>query len=338
MSRFTLIFIWSFLLTLAACSDSRWDVDTSAVDSDLIFHRLDRDIFSEDYQSQKEKMNTIAEKYGNFAQIYTTDIMQAGPVDNPMTAELLNRFSSDPNWRELQNQIDNTFPNLNAEEEALESAFKRYAVFFKADTLPQLVAYNSGFNIGIYPTPQWLGVGLEWYAGSDYPLIKRLPPDLFPQYKRNKFKPKYLVPNALKGWLLVRFQEEMGEENLLGRMVFSGKILFLTSVLMEAKSDARLLNYTDKQYQWCTDESYSIWKHLVESDLLFTSDVMEINKWMNDGPFTPGMPPESPGGVGNWIGFEMVKAYMEENENASLSELMANTNHREFLKYYKPAK
>ncbi|MCA1762864.1 MAG: hypothetical protein ABR574_03945 [Cryomorphaceae bacterium] len=283
-------------------------------------------------------MDKVAAKYGDFASIYSGEIMQVGAIDNPMTAELLGRFSSDPTWVELQAQIEKQFPDLSNQSRELESAFKRYSILFDADTLPKLVAYNSGFNIGIYPTPNWLGIGLEWYAGTDYPLIKRLPPDLFPQYKRDKFKPGYLVPNALKGWLLMRFQDEISEESLLGRMVFSGKILYITSVLMEEESDARLLNYTPEQYQWCTDESFSIWRNLVERDLLFDTDAMEINKWMNDGPFTPGMPPESPGGVGNWIGLEMVKAYMDKNENTNLVELMANKNNREFLKYYKPVK
>ena len=84
------------------------------------------------------------------------------------------------------------------------------------------------------------------------------------------------------------------------------------------------------------NNSIDVWKHLLENDLLFTTDVMQINKMVGDGPFTPGMPPESPGGVGNWLGLEMVSAFMEANDEVTLNQLMSMKNDREILKYYKP--
>jgi len=44
---------------------------------------------------------------------------------------------------------------------------------------------------------------------------------------------------------------------------------------------------------------------------------------VNDGPSTVGMPPESPGNVGSWVGWQIVTNYMKNaGENVTLQELL----------------
>lgn len=332
--------VWALLcvLVLIGCADDPYEVDTSSVDYHPEFLRLDRAVFDLPESPQSSDILALKDSFSTFADIYLEDIMRVGPIDNPMTADLFDRFVSDPVWRKLQSVIERAHPSLDAEAGRIGEALRRYAVHFDADTLPQPVAYNSGFNIGIYPTDQWLGVGLEWYSGSDHAIIDRLPPELFPQYKRDKMKPRYLVPNAVKGWLMVRFAEGVSEKDLLGQMVYYGKVMFITSALLPDVPDADLLNYTEDQMAWSRNNEFDVWKHFVENDLVFSKDGGQINKILGDGPFTPGMPPESPGGIGVWVGYQMVKAYMDRHPRLSLKELMAVEEDRAFLQTYKPGK
>lgn len=329
------VFVLVSLLFLAGCTDSRWEIDTSKIEYDGTMHRLDKALFSKK-PITSAGLEALKSEYGDFLNMYLVNIMQVGPVDNPMTAGLLNDFLTDPTWVGLEKIIQKKHPNLASESKQLEKAFKRYAVFFDETQLPKIIAYNSGFNVGIYPTPGYLGIGLEWYSGSELDIMNRLPPTLFPQYQRDKMKPKYLVPNALKGWLKVKYKDLAAGGDLLNRMIFSGKILFLTDILLENVSSADLLNYSQKQIAWTRDQEYEIWNYFLENDLLFSKDAREINKMMGDGPFTPGMPRESPGGVGNWIGYKMVKTFMENHPEITLPELMKIENNKRFLKDYKP--
>jgi hypothetical protein len=321
-----------------SCSHDRWDVETQSIDYSAAIARLDKDIFAVNPESAFEEISALQRPYGNFLTLYFRDIMQTGSPDNPMSAQLLMRFTTDPMWEELQRDIELRFTDMGVYEMELGEAFKRYAVHFNQDTLPQLIAYNSGFNIGIYPTRHYLGIGLEWYAGSDLKVVQQLPPDLFPQYKRDKMQPQYLSVNALKGWLMVQHQDQLINENLLGRMIFAGKVLYVSKALMPAISEATLLNFTIEQLEWCEKNEWSIWNNLVEQDMIFTNNPKEINKLMGDGPFTPGMPAESPGGVGNWVAYHIVKSYMDKNQNVTLSALMNQKDDQQFLKTYKPGR
>lgn len=334
MMRFTLAALYSCFFILVACTSERHQVDVSSIDYDADFLRLDRAVFETD-NFQETHMIMMEEKFGSFLPVYFTSIMQMPPPDNPMLPEFLTRFAKDPVWQKLQTDIEVAFPDLQAYEEKLEIGLKSYAIHFDEDSLPHLVAYNSGFNVGIYPSDEWLGVGLEWYISPQNDVVKQLPPDLFPQYKRNKMKPEYLAINALKGYLFFKHQELSGED-MLSALIFNGKMLYTAKSLMEV-SDADLLNYTTAQLEWAEDSEYAIWTYLLENDLVFSTDFRQINKMMNDGPFTPGMPAESPGGVGNWLGLQMVEAYMNENENLTLQDLLGAGN-RQILEKYKPGR
>jgi len=335
MKRILQIALYSLFFFFMSCSVDRFEVDTSNVDYNPTFLRLDRAIFDEQGKLNQEDLKTMTESYGDFLSVYMVDIMQMPPPDNPMLPEFLSRFTGDPTWRKLQASIDQTYPDLSVQETKLSNALKAYSIHFDESDLPKPVAYNSGFNVGIYPSEDWLGVGLEWYLSPENEVVKQLPPDLFPQYKRDKMKPQFLAVNALKGWLFFKNQDLSGED-MLSSMVFNGKMLYIANALMEV-TDADLLNFTEDQLKWAEGAEYKIWSFLVENDLVFTKDLRQINKMMNDGPFTPGMPAESPGGVGNWLGLQMVEAFMNENENLTLQDLLA-AGDRQILETYKPGR
>ncbi len=330
-----------FLLILTAvclwsCESSRWDVDTSKIDYDGEILRLDQALFDEPSQLSAQKLRDLESVYGPFLDVYLMDIMQIGSHTNPMTPPLLGQFVGDRVWQELQADIESVHPNLELEQGQLAHGFKRYAAFFNTDTLPEIITYNSGFNIGVYPSSAYLGIGLEWYSGSDLDVIDRLPPDMFPQYKRDAMQPKYLVPNALKGWVLVKHQEQLKGETVLSRLVFEGKIHYITHVLLEETPLEDVFNFSYEQLMWCEESAYGMWKYLLENDLVYSNDLMLINKLVGAGPFTPGMPPESPGGAGRWIGYDMVSQFMESNDQVSLKDLMYQDLDKAILNNYRP--
>lgn len=328
MKRINSVAAYCLFFFLFSCSGDRFEVDTSGVEYNPEFLRLDRVVF-------EEKDIAEVEGLGSFLEIYTVDIMQMPPPDNPMLPEFLKRFTDDPTWQKLQASIDQVYPDLSVQEAELTEALRAYSIHFGDSQLPKLVAYNSGFNVGVFPSENWLGVGLEWYLSPDNMVVKQLPPELFPQYKRDKMMPQYLSVNALKGWLFFKHQDLLGE-NMLASIVFNGKMLYIASALMEV-SDADLLNYSEAQLEWAENSEYMIWTYLIENDLVFSTDFRQINKMVNDGPFTSGMPAESPGGVGNWVGLQMVEAYMNSNDQLTLQDLL-RAGDRQILEYYKPGR
>jgi len=65
---------------------------------------------------------------------------------------------------------------------------------------------------------------------------------------------------------------------------------------------------------------------------------MDVKRYTSDGPTTGGMPSESPGNVGSWVGWQIVKTYANKT-NKSLKEILT-TSPKEILTKanYKPKK
>jgi uncharacterized protein YjaZ len=68
----------------------------------------------------------------------------------------------------------------------------------------------------------------------------------------------------------------------------------------------------------------------MELELMYSEDVEKYYSFFNSAPFTRGMPPESPGRIGNWVGYQIVDSYMN-NTDVSLQSLMSNNNSQEIL-------
>jgi uncharacterized protein YjaZ len=60
---------------------------------------------------------------------------------------------------------------------------------------------------------------------------------------------------------------------------------------------------------------------------------------MTDGPFTSGFAEESPARTGSWLGWQIVKDYMDNND-VTLKELLKDTDSQKILEKsgYKPSR
>ncbi len=298
--------------------------------------RLDRDMFLSTGDSAKAKSLKAYATYGEFYRTYIEDILQGAPLEDPRLAMVLTRFTTDPDWMSVQRAADSVLGDLEPQRQDFEAAFKRLKVLFPDSLTPRIVAFNSGFNYGIFPTDSVLGVGVEWFIGKDHPVIGYLAPESFPQYVKDRMRPEMLVPSAVKGWLLVHYTRDIRAEDLLTNLVETGKVLFLLDALLPGTDPALKFAFSKEQLAWCEAHEYDIWKDLVAKDELYSKKLEDIGRWMNDGPFTNGLPRESPGHLGEWLGYRMVKAYMEDNPDLSIPQLLALDDPRVILKTYKP--
>ena len=70
--------------------------------------------------------------------------------------------------------------------------------------------------------------------------------------------------------------------------------------------------------------------------MLYSKKATDVDRLLNDGPFTNGFPRESPGHIGEWIGYRMVSAYMKAHPEVTMAQLFALDDPRVVLKTYKP--
>ena len=58
---------------------------------------------------------------------------------------------------------------------------------------------------------------------------------------------------------------------------------------------------------------------------MFTNEVAIIKDYMNDAPNTAALGEESPGYIGQFVGWQIVKKWMSKNEKTTLQQLMSKS-------------
>ncbi|MBC7651694.1 MAG: hypothetical protein H7101_08095, partial [Deinococcales bacterium] len=81
----------------------------------------------------------------------------------------------------------------------------------------------------------------------------------------------------------------------------------------------------------------NIWAFFIENNLLYDTDPNKINIYVNDGPNTPDINDNTPGFIGQFVGWQIVKKWMDKNDKASLQQLLQIPNKQLFDEAkYKP--
>ncbi len=325
---------------LAACDSNRLDIDVSGLDIDLQTHRFDQEMNSIDFTKLRESNEDLKEKYPEFYPVYLEEILRIGPSNELNTLQSFQGFVEDEYMGNAYELIQEKFSQETIEgfNDELEDAFKHYNYYFPEKGLPEITYCHSGFNSGIIPLDSTLGIGLDFYIGPESDPVKSLPHEIFPQYKKDKMRSYYVVPDAVRGWTTITFWNKKTGDNLLAEIIFFGKIMYCTDAFMPEVHDSLKMNYTTSELDWARGNEVNVWKEMAKQEVMFQTKVFEIKKWTEDGPFTNtgAIPEESPSRLGIWMGWQIVKDYMEENEEVTITELLDEQNFQKILKYYDP--
>ncbi len=97
--------------------------------------------------------------------------------------------------------------------------------------------------------------------------------------------------------------------------------------------DTLKIGYTTEQMEWARAYEQDIWAWFVSEELLYEYDFHRTQKHLGEAPFTPelGDQNESAPKLGVFLGWNIVRQYMERNQDVTLPELMANGNGQSIL-------
>ena len=104
--------------------------------------------------------------------------------------------------------------------------------------------------------------------------------------------------------------------------------------------DSIKIGFTKEQLDFCKKNEAHIWSLFIDKNLLFSTEQSKYLKYINEGPTTNGLPKESPAMLGVWVGWQVVKKYMNDNPTITLKQLMEEKDSQKILtkSKYKPQK
>jgi hypothetical protein len=325
------------LFTIAGCAADKREVDISNVKIDFRFYRFEKDLLQLKPEASPSKIADLEKKYGVFFKRFNENMIQIGSASRPDYSNNINGFLNDAAIATVYEEVQKEFPTTSSLSQEFETGLKYYHYYFPKRTVPQIATFISGFNHAIAVTDSILGIGLDMYLGKDCNYYKLM---TMPQYQIDYMSKEYIVTDAMRSWLQSEFESPEAHSNLLSEMIFQGKLLFALDFIMPQAQDSIKMEFSSTQLKWLNSSEAAIWTYFVDKNLLYSTKITENVKYINPAPFTAGMPKESPGRVGVWLGFKIVSAYMNSNSKLTLAELMNEKDAQKILNqsHYKPKK
>lgn len=294
---------------------------------DVHIQRFDQDLYKLDTNNIQPALQQLEAAYPVFLPAYVEHIMNFGPYsDSSKMIQLQTRMLvSNSDFRVLQDSINAQFPKLDALEKDLNQSFRYIKYYIPSFHAPKVVSFSSVIsNYGAVTIDSVLGIGLDMYLGKDFPIYSMLPD--YPAYMIRKFSKEYITTNAIQAIVQNMYPGAEPSDKLVVQLVNAGKYQYFLEQVLPDVADTVRLGYTGEQLDFCMESEQMVWQFFVQQNLLYKADWQDNMHFMNDGPSTQGMPEGSPGRIGSFVGWRIVKKYMESHKEITLQQLMENKN------------
>ena len=274
--------------------------------------------------------------YEAFMPIYLEGILGVPASDTAIFSQLYAEFLRDTTMGFAQtNALALTeFADISDLQSSLNTAFSRLKHLYPEWEVPAIYLFVSGFNSSVMYYDDIMGVGIDMYLGSDYPYYNNVVYD----YQRPTMRKECVAVDVMKMYLAYHIAYNSRTNRLLDQMIFRGKQLFLLAQLLPNKPAWEIMGYTPEQWQWCEHYEQAIWNRMMQKRDLFKTESTVLSSYLNEGPFTAEITQDSPGRLGQWVGWQIVSSYMRNNKDITLVELLQESNAQKILEesFYKP--
>ncbi|QDO92808.1 gliding motility lipoprotein GldB [Formosa sediminum] len=314
-----LSFFLLIIITIVSCkNDSKITDEISKIEMPVQIERFDKEFAS----AKAEDLKTLQANYPfMFSKSYPDEFWITkinDTIQQELSSEVAKVFSQ---TQDIETEISNLFKHI-----------KYYYPEFKSPRVITSTSYVDYRN-KVIVTDSIDIIALDTYLGPDHEFYLGVQ-----EYIRSGFKKSQIVVDLANAYA-ERYILPTKNKTLLDEMIAAGKRLYFKDLMIPFKTDAEKIEYTPEQLQWAEANEAYIWQYFVERELLFSTDSKLPSRFINAAPFSKfylaEIDNESPGRIGEYMGWQIVKAYMENNPEVSFKELFNSSaedifNHSKF--------
>lgn len=314
-------FLWclGLLLLIVSCQDdSKIPKEIASIKAPVEVLRFDR-IFAEASPEQLEALKAAYPMM--FSQRYD-DAYWIAKMNDTLQIE-------------LEQEVAKVFPDMQDEKEAISRLYQHIKYYFPDTVVPDVITITSevDYRNKVFLTDSLLIIALDTYLGSDHEFYGGIP-----KFHSKNFRKEQLEVDVAAAFAKAHTSRPR-QASFLAQMIYEGKQLYLMQALLTGKEPHELFGYTQQEYEFALENQKNIWEYFVSGELLYKTDRNLLTRFIDPAPFSKfylSFDNETPGRIGRFIGYQIVKAYMNNNDVA-LKTMLNQTADVIFAKAkYKP--
>jgi len=335
------------ILVLISCNNSN-KPNVSDIKVDIKIERFDKDFFSIDTNHLDRSLNALNKNYPAFFPLYVQFLSPIDPMvkqEGKTYEEAVRIFYR--TIKPLADAAEKKYSNLDNVQNGLEKSFKYVKYYYPSFKTPAVIASVESFNPDdpqeVYGTTFYhdtLIVSLQMFLGKDF---DGYDPVQYPDYLRRRFSEEYIVPNSVRAVVNDIYPDTSASASLIEIMIERGKQWYLKEKFLPDAPDSLITGFSKSQTEFVEKNEGNIWaQFLKDTPDPYTLDQERLKNYLGEGPFTQDMPHDlqgngTPGNIGQWIGWRIVKKFAENNSKMSVQDILATPAKKIFQEAkYKP--
>ena len=310
-----------FFIISACSSTNAVEEEIAKIPVDITLDRFDQKFFN----ASKEDFYQLKQDYPYlFPEQYPDSIWQKRQRDSLQVL--------------LQGEISKVYPSLAPFEKQLKPLFQHIKYYFPRLKDPKVILLTNNVdyqNKTVYADSLVL-ISLDTFLGANNPLYEGIP-----QYIVRDMDIAYLGAH-LSDEFAISVVPAPADRTLLAQMIYYGKRFYIKDILLPDTADEIKISYTENEMNWVKENERFIWQYFIENELLYKTQSSYLLRFIEPAPFSKfylEIDNESPGKIGQWLGWQIVRAFVSKNPDKTPEQILATPAQELFTKAnYKPAK
>lgn len=309
-----------FLITILSCDKkSKVEKAVEEIPLEIKVERFDKIFF----ETPVKDLAKTKKQFPGFYPSQVPDSVWIEKMKNPL-------------WRELYAEVQKKYSNFQPEKLEIEDLFRHIKFYFPKTKTPKIVTliYEMDANTKAIYADSLVLISLEMYLGKNHKFYD------YPAYQKQNFEQNQILPDIVSGFAQTKIKPS-NDKTLLSQMIAAGKELYLKDLLIPNYSDASKIGYTTEQIQFCNDNESFMWQYFIQEKMLYATDSKLSSRFINPAPFSKfylEIDNDTPGRIGTWVGWQIVRSFMKNND-ANLNQMLLMNADEIFNKSkYKPKK
>lgn len=287
-----------FGLTFVSCNeDSKIEKEIANIEVDFVLERFDL----AELNAEPSNLQGLKQTYPYLFSKHTPDSIWVNRLNDTLQREILE-------------EVNTVFKDFKTTEKELTQMFQHIKYYDKVFSTPKVVTLTNfvQYRNKVIVTDTIALIALDNYLGNTHRFYVD---GGIPQYLAENFNETQIVANLADEYAK-KYASQSNRKTFLDEMVYFGKLLYFKDVIIPFKTDAEKIGYSEDHIKWAEANENQIWSYFVEKELLYSTDSEIPNRFIADAPFSKfylDLDNESPGRLGQYIGWQIVKAYADKS-------------------------
>lgn len=238
---------------------------------------------------------------------------------------------------ELSKEVEKEYESIDPVHDDIESLFQHLKYYDKTFAAPRVITVTSDvdYRNKTIVTDTIVLISLDTYLGEEHRFYEGIQ-----RFLAQNMKPSQIVSDLAAEYAEKYIYQEK-PKTLLDDMIYFGKELYFKDKMIPFTSDAVKIGYSEEQLEWARENESEIWRYFIERELLFSTDNSLAGRFIADAPFSKfylELDSESPGRLGQYVGWQIVRSYMKNNDVNFMDMLQKNAQEIFNKSKFKPRK